>query len=74
MNIVTRDFGEIEIDESTILTMPEGIIGFEDTKRYALISPLGDGVFPMWFQSVEAPEPFELLRMPLREWHKYLFS
>ena len=29
MNIKTRDFGEIEIDESTIITIPNGIIGFE---------------------------------------------
>lgn len=74
MKIVTRDFGEIEIDESTILTMPDGIIGFEDTKRYALISPLGDGVFPMWFQSVEAPEPCFVVYDPMEVYPSYKFE
>lgn len=74
MNIVTRDFGEIEIDESTIITMTEGIIGFEDTKRYALISPLGDGVFPMWFQSVDAPEPCFVVYDPMEVYPDYKFA
>ena len=42
MKIKTRDFGEIEIDESTIINVPEGIIGFESVKRYTLIYPLGE--------------------------------
>ena len=42
MKIITRDFGETEIDEKTIITMPNGIIGFEDVKRYTLLSPLGE--------------------------------
>ena len=57
MKIITRDFGELEIDEKTIITFPEGIIGFEQTKRYALLSPVGDGKYPMWLQSVESAEP-----------------
>ena len=43
MKIITRDFGEQEIEEDKIITFPEGIIGFENVKRYALLSPLGDG-------------------------------
>ena len=33
MKINTRDFGETEIDESTIISIPRGIIGFEETTR-----------------------------------------
>ena len=40
MKIVTRDFGEIEIDDNTVINIPNGILGFEETKRYTLISPL----------------------------------
>ena len=36
MKINTRDFGETEIDESTIISIPNGIIGFEDTTKYTL--------------------------------------
>ena len=44
MKIITRDFGEQEIEEDKIITFPEGIIGFENVKRYALLSPLGDSL------------------------------
>ena len=44
MKIKTRDFGEVEIEESTVITVPNGIIGFEDVKRYTLLSPLGDDI------------------------------
>ena len=54
MKIITRDFGEQEIEEDKIITFPEGVIGFEKVKRYALLSPLGDGVFPMWLQAVDS--------------------
>lgn len=53
MKIETRDFGEVEIDDSTVITMPKGIIGFEDFQRYTLISPLGEDTFPMWLQSLD---------------------
>ena len=57
MKINTRDFGETEIDESTIISIPRGIIGFEETTRYTLLSPLGEDTFPMWLQAVDSVEP-----------------
>lgn len=68
MKIKTRDFGEVDINENTIITVPNGIIGFEDTKRYTLLSPLGEGVFPMWFQAVDTTEPCFVVYDP---WHIY---
>jgi flagellar assembly factor FliW len=55
--INTRDFGEIEIAEESIIEFPAGIFAFEDVHRFAIISPLGEDVFPMWLQSVENPTP-----------------
>lgn len=55
--INTRDFGEIEISEDRIYEFPSGLFAFEDVRRFALISPLGDGVYPMWLQSVEDTAP-----------------
>ena len=55
--IKTRDFGETEVHESDIFTFPSGLFGFEDTRRYALLSPLGENVYPMWFQCVDDISP-----------------
>lgn len=74
MRITTRDFGELEIDESTVINIPNGIIGFEDTKRYTLISPLGEDKFPMWLQSVEAAEPCFVVYDPMQLCSEYRFE
>ena len=74
MKIITRDFGEQEVDESRIITFPEGIIGFEDKKKYALLSPLGDEVFPMWLQSVDAKEPCFVVYDPMEIYGDYKFG
>jgi flagellar assembly factor FliW len=53
MIIDTRDFGEVEIIDEKIVAFPDGIPGFEDDHRFALLSPLGDNIYPMWLQSVD---------------------
>jgi flagellar assembly factor FliW len=52
LNIVTTRFGEIEIDESRIIEMRGGILGFEHLKKYVLHIPDEDNPF-WWYQSVE---------------------
>lgn len=74
MKIVTRDFGEVEINEQTIINMPTGIMGFEDTTRYTLISPLGEDTFPMWFQAVDAAEPCFVVYDPWQIYPDYRFE
>jgi flagellar assembly factor FliW len=76
MLIDTRDFGEYEIIDDSIITFPEGIPGFENLRGFAVLSPLGEGVYPCWLQSVEDPEtcfivfnPFEIISdYNLDEW------
>ncbi len=54
MKITTRKFGEIEIDEQDVLSMPQGLAGFADYKKFVLIQdPETDPL--CWFQSVEEP-------------------
>ena len=53
----TRDFGEIEITEESIYEFPSGVFAFEDTRNFALISPLGEDVYPMWLQSADDITP-----------------
>ncbi|MBF0200263.1 MAG: flagellar assembly protein FliW [Desulfamplus sp.] len=54
MKIKTRKFGEIEIEEENIITMPEGLPGFPGFDRFVVIQPQETAPF-CWFQSLEEP-------------------
>ncbi len=52
MNIATSRFGEIDVDESKIIDMRGGILGFEHLKKY--IVHMQDEQNPFWwFQSLD---------------------
>ena len=55
MKITTTRFGELNVDESTVITFQEGIIGFPHAKRYVMLDKDKRGPF-QWLQSVERPE------------------
>ncbi|MCL2634424.1 MAG: flagellar assembly protein FliW [Oscillospiraceae bacterium] len=57
IKINTRDFGEIEVNEDDIFTFPTGVFAFEETRHFALFSPLGEDVYPKWLQSTDAITP-----------------
>lgn len=63
--VKTRDFDEIEVSGKDIITFPEGIFAFEDYKKYILLTPLGEGKYPVWLQSVENPNLCFILFNPL---------
>lgn len=52
MLIDTRRFGQIEIDEQRIIRFVDGIPGFPEQRRFALIQPAPDAVF-FWLQSLD---------------------
>ncbi len=54
MKILTRQFGEIEIDETKIINIPAGIPGFQDKKRYSMLQKEEAAPF-LFFQSVDDP-------------------
>ena len=54
MKIVNKQFGEIEFEQDSIINFTEGILGFEDQKRFLLISEK-EGFF-FWLTSVDEPE------------------
>lgn len=54
MRIQTRKFGEIEIDEKKILTMPDGLPGFDGFEKFVLLEDPNTAPF-CWFQSIETP-------------------
>lgn len=59
MKAVTRLFGEIDIDEKKIITLENGMIGFPEFQKFALIFDEEKGVKEssvMWLQSMDDPE------------------
>jgi flagellar assembly factor FliW len=54
MVIQTTRFGPVEVDEARLLRFPEGLVGFADRTRFALIST-GDQSSFYWLQSVDEP-------------------
>ncbi len=54
MKISNTHFGEIEFDEKLIINFSDGIIGFEELKKFLLINN-NNGLF-LWLTSVEEPD------------------
>lgn len=54
MLIETTRFGPIEVDEGKLMTFAEGLLGFPQHKRFALLQTGPDPVF-FWMQSVDDP-------------------
>lgn len=56
MQINTRHFGEVSIEEREVLTFAEGLPGFEDVRQFVLLG--GDkGQAPFfWLQSIDRPD------------------
>jgi flagellar assembly factor FliW len=54
VKIKTRKFGDIDIDEKEIVTMPEGLPGFPGFERFIVLNRPETAPF-RWFQSVDGP-------------------
>jgi len=48
LNISTTRFGSVDVKDDQIINMPEGIIGFEERKKYALLDHSPDSPFKWW--------------------------
>lgn len=55
MVIKTRVFGEIEIDDTKIITFSNGIIGFPDLKKFTLLYDAEKTGGIKWLQSLDEP-------------------
>ena len=58
MKANTRLFGEIDIPEEEIITFEQGLMGFEDCRKFTIIydTGKGDDSSISWLQSMEQPE------------------
>ncbi len=63
MNVKTRHFGDVEIDDSKVITMDNGLFGFENYKKYVLLYDSSSDEIPniQWLQSMDE----ELLALPV---------
>ncbi len=52
MNIKTTRFGQLEVNPNDVLTFSEGLLGFENLKKYFVVDP-GDSTLILWLQSTE---------------------
>jgi flagellar assembly factor FliW len=55
MRIETTRFGPVDIDESRLIEIPAGLLGFSSYRSFSLLQPDDNGIF-FWLQSVEAPD------------------
>jgi flagellar assembly factor FliW len=55
MILQSRSLGEIEVKDDAVLYFPDGLLGFEDLKRYILVEVEEFRPF-YWLVSVEEPE------------------
>lgn len=54
LRVPTVRFGTLEVEEDLILTLPDGLIGFEDSRRYVIVRHDENSAF-RWLQSLDAP-------------------
>ena len=64
MIIQSTRFGEVEVQKEKVITFPEGILGFMDTKEYVLIDH-SPGSPIQWLQAVREPELAFVVMDPL---------
>ncbi|MFH2035025.1 MAG: flagellar assembly protein FliW [Candidatus Zixiibacteriota bacterium] len=64
MKITTLKFGELEIPDDKIITMPKPVLGFESLSKYCIVER--DDCRPfLWYQSIEKPEVTFIICNPM---------
>ncbi|MGI6776719.1 MAG: flagellar assembly protein FliW [Acetivibrionales bacterium] len=56
MQLNTKHFGVMDVDESRIIEFPKGIPGFEQVRKYILLGNGEEDSLFKWLQSVDRPE------------------
>ena len=55
MKIETSRFGELEVDKKDIIHLKDGVLGFENLKKFFIVDP-GDQTLILWLQSTQEPK------------------
>jgi len=56
VKLETKHFGCIDIEEENIISFPEGLPGFEDTRKYVLLGKNDEESPFRWLQCVDRPD------------------
>jgi flagellar assembly factor FliW len=64
MDVTTRDFGIIQIQDDSVYSFPQGVYGFEDVGSFAVFMHEEDGVSFVYLQAVHSPHPCFLVFSP----------
>ncbi|HML37261.1 MAG TPA: flagellar assembly protein FliW [Bacillota bacterium] len=64
IQIDTRDFGTVEVEEDAVYEFPDGIYGFEEDTRFAVFSRPFEGFSFLYLQSMENSVPCFLVFEP----------
>ena len=73
MKVKSSRFGEVEVPADRVITLPQGMIGFPQLRRYVLIQH-SDGSPFFWLQSLEAAELAFVMVNPLLFDPEYKFT
>ncbi len=63
MKVLTKPYGEIEIEDKQLVTFPRGLFGFEELRSFALLDASQPPFY--WLQSLERVEVAFVLIDPL---------
>lgn len=63
MLIESERLGAVEVDDTKVLTFPDGLLGFPDARRFALLDAGDDGTY-FWLQALDDPQLAFLAAVP----------
>lgn len=64
MNINTRDFGIIQVEDDAVFDFEDGLYGFEDSKKFAVFEKSIDDISFLYLQSLDHEIPCFLVFEP----------
>ncbi len=64
MEINTRDFGVVKVEEDAIYEFEEGLYGFEDVRRFAIFEKAFDDISFLYLQAIDCIVPCFLVFEP----------
>ena len=72
MQIDTTRFGKVEVEEDSIITLTQPIIGFQEFRRFVLLSGSESGI--LWLQSTDSKDLAFILMDPISVFPDYEVS
>lgn len=69
--IKTKGLGNVEVDSKDIIRFPEGLYGFENAKKFVLLSGNEEGNPFMWLQCADSCEPRFVVIDPFKIFNDY---